>query len=438
MLGGFRRRVLSARYQLIRALGEGGQGEVYLAYDQKLHRQVAIKRVVDREGVGAITNLGLDGLKHPAIATTFNIERILGETWIVSEFVGGLALHQKQTFLLREFCRWLRQVCDALVAMHSAGWIHGDVSPANIVIDMNGDARLIDAALAARTGSPWCGRGTPAFTPTEVISADTAVDSFIDCYAVGGLIRWALGRESSNGLVDDAGVHHCLSQSVSQSVTGRSTLLDELERWSRVLQSPSQFTDSTLRKFLLALEALSEYELEGEVLQPFVSGEPHEFTGEVKRSMLRSWSDYAGSNRALVACVTLSLLLLLMQQISIPSIEKSRALLPAESVLIKIEAQPDTLFPKDFSFGRIRAALLRGLDGLSQRGHLHPRDTLVARVICAAQRCDVDIAHKQGRRVHCRTTAPLDNPAVGDWERRLYQRVITALSRQNVALVGVR
>lgn len=89
---------------------------------------------------------------------------------------------------------WLvRQVAQALEALHGAGWIHGDVKPANVIIGARGHVTLIDLSFAARVHTPlgMLFRGTPAYAAPELVAGNTAALPAMDLFALGRMLwQW--------------------------------------------------------------------------------------------------------------------------------------------------------------------------------------------------------------------------------------------------------
>lgn len=139
-------------------LGVGGMGEVYLAYDSQLRRQVAIKLLrteltenkvrfvrFEREAYAA------SSLNHPNIMTIYEIGEHNGKHFIATEHIEGESLRQHMTrsqMELREMLAIASQVADALSAAHEAGVIHRDIKPENVMVRRDGYVKVLDFGLA--------------------------------------------------------------------------------------------------------------------------------------------------------------------------------------------------------------------------------------------------------------------------------------------------
>jgi serine/threonine protein kinase/Tfp pilus assembly protein PilF len=143
-------------YQIISLLGVGGMGEVYLAQDTRLHRQVALKTIANsatnqqnlkrflREARAA------SALNHPNICTIYEINES-GETpFIAMEYVVGETLDEKikANIEIDESLDIALQVADAVVEAHAHNIVHRDIKPANIIVTPRGRVKVLDFGLA--------------------------------------------------------------------------------------------------------------------------------------------------------------------------------------------------------------------------------------------------------------------------------------------------
>ena len=146
------------RYEIRSKIGEGGMGEVYLAEDTQLHRNVALK-VLPAE-VGANQDrmrrfkqeaTAAAALNHPNIAHIYEIGESNGLHFIAMEHIDGETLREKihrERTELRKLLKYLQQVAEGLGKAHSAGIVHRDLKPDNIMITRDGHAKILDFGLA--------------------------------------------------------------------------------------------------------------------------------------------------------------------------------------------------------------------------------------------------------------------------------------------------
>jgi predicted Ser/Thr protein kinase len=151
--------VLPARYSRARPIGLGGMGEIYLAEDLELGRQVAIKvldeRFADDEQLRrrfrreALAAARLSG--NPHVVTIHDIGEWAGRPFIVMEYLpGGTVAERARSGRVSrtEAVQWLSQVAEALDAAHELGIVHRDVKPANLLFDARGNIVVGDFGIA--------------------------------------------------------------------------------------------------------------------------------------------------------------------------------------------------------------------------------------------------------------------------------------------------
>lgn len=145
-------------YRILSRLGAGGMGEIYLAEDTKLNRFVALKLLPQSLSANQNANGRLlreaqaaANLDHPHICQIHEIAETDGRSFIVMQFCEGENLAEKlkrQTLNLNETLDLAIQIADALVNAHSHHVIHRDIKPANIIVNKQGQAKILDFGLA--------------------------------------------------------------------------------------------------------------------------------------------------------------------------------------------------------------------------------------------------------------------------------------------------
>jgi eukaryotic-like serine/threonine-protein kinase len=199
---------VAGRFRVEARLGAGGMGEVYRAFDTKLQRTVAIKRMSWREGVTP-TDRALflrEGQKASAlnqgnIAAIYDVLEDRGDVLLVMEFVEGSTLRDVvgPPMPLERFFPIAAQCVDALIAAHDRGILHGDVKPENIMLGLQDQVKLLDFGVARRlpgadpfsatvtmntNSAPGAMAGTPAYMAPEALKGDTP-DARADIFALG-------------------------------------------------------------------------------------------------------------------------------------------------------------------------------------------------------------------------------------------------------------
>ncbi|MBI5500801.1 MAG: sigma 54-interacting transcriptional regulator [Deltaproteobacteria bacterium] len=198
---------LPPRYDFRRDLGAGGEGQVSLVADLlRAGEPVVIKRLarvgaVGPAGVPPARLLGqlrrefrlLAGLRHPSLAPVHDFG-LLGDgtAYFTRAFVPGEPLAVPETGRTgRQAARALVGICDALEPLHASGLLHGDIKPANVIVEPSGAYSLIDFSLTRPHGAPEdLPSGTVAFMPPELLQGD-AIDHRADLYALG-ILGYAL------------------------------------------------------------------------------------------------------------------------------------------------------------------------------------------------------------------------------------------------------
>jgi serine/threonine-protein kinase len=149
------------RYELLSRLGAGGMGEVWRARDQELHRDVAVKFLVERFAADA-NRMGrfaqearaASSLNHPNIVTIHEIGQTSGLPFIVMEVVEGHTLrelipaHEARPLPIRRLLEIGAQIADGLAKAHAAGIVHRDLKPENVMVTADGYVKVLDFGLA--------------------------------------------------------------------------------------------------------------------------------------------------------------------------------------------------------------------------------------------------------------------------------------------------
>jgi serine/threonine-protein kinase len=194
-------------YRLLRRLGEGGMGAVYLAYDGKHDRQVAIKVLNDNLAsnqayVDRFHREARSGtqLNHPNIVRTFHVgqDAATDKHYLVLEYVDGPSVHallaQSGHLTVGDAVHVALDVARALEHAHSRNIVHRDIKPDNILVTRSGVAKLADLGLAKRTDEPSHltqarqGFGTTAYMPYEQAVNAKYADARSDIYALGATL----------------------------------------------------------------------------------------------------------------------------------------------------------------------------------------------------------------------------------------------------------
>ncbi|MEI7732722.1 MAG: SUMF1/EgtB/PvdO family nonheme iron enzyme [Verrucomicrobiota bacterium] len=198
-------KVGAGRYSLIELLGQGGMGVVWLAQDERLQEQVALKFLLpfvqnDPEALDSLRRETARShkLAHPNIIRTHDFHEFPGETPFISmEYVSGKTLDALRWDKPDGFFTWeelkplVRQLCDALDYAHTEGVVHRDLKPANMMLDGKGRLKLSDFGIAAvlsesagRITSRAAKGGTEMYMSPQQVNGDAPAITD-DIYALG-------------------------------------------------------------------------------------------------------------------------------------------------------------------------------------------------------------------------------------------------------------
>ncbi len=195
------------RYRPLRELGRGGFGTVVLAWDTRLQRRVAIKRLpfpVDAAGVprrppGLTEARTAAMLSHPAVITALDFETDNDEAFLIMEYVDGISLDRvldeaNGPLTLDEAAAIAEPVAGALEHAHDNGVLHLDIKPENVLVTRDGRVKVTDfgiAALSSYAGHGEAGGGTPGYMPLEQLEG-REVSERTDEWAFAALVYEAL------------------------------------------------------------------------------------------------------------------------------------------------------------------------------------------------------------------------------------------------------
>ncbi len=192
-------------YELIRYLGKGGIGSVFVARQISLDREVALKVVkvsankqtVDEAYKEART---IAGFTHPNIVAAFDVGFKDGVIYLAMELIEGPDLKQifkEQGLLSEDDCLEVgAKICDALHYLHTQHCVHRDIKPGNILIDKDNQIKLIDLGLALNIASGEKGAkskkgvGTPNYISPEQAMGRLDIDIRSDIYSLGATLYY--------------------------------------------------------------------------------------------------------------------------------------------------------------------------------------------------------------------------------------------------------
>lgn len=279
---------LLGRFELIRVLGKGAQSTVWLAFDPRLEREVALK--VMRPGKGtdgqAVAQWlhearSVGRVTHPNIVPVYEADIYDDQPYLVFEYIAGNTLdqHIQQNGALpaSQAVALMMDVLDAVAVAHAAGVVHRDLKPSNIVIDSAGRARVMDFGIAARIRDAQsqephpAGGGTIGYISPEAANGE-APSPAMDIFSAGLVLaemlmgrkllmesdpyramyrvtheQLALPKVMPAGVDDQlrAIVLRALAMNGNERFVSAGLFQTELEVWVQSLQGASQGNDAT-------------------------------------------------------------------------------------------------------------------------------------------------------------------------------------------------
>ena len=259
------------RFIIEKELGRGKQGVVYLATDPDLHRRVAIKAVHLSGQLQRHENLDqlltearmVSRLQHNNIVTVFDLGISDHRPYLVLEYIDGASLRQKirSGLKLDEAIHIIRGILSGVSAAHAKNIAHGDIKPANILINHEGNAKVADFGLAHFSDAQQSGDsglyGTPQYMAPEYI--ETRQHKIVsDVFSIGLVCYEMLtGKPAVNG--DD--IYQILNQIANEAIPAPSTVnaaiderLDDI-----ILKSLSKNTDQRYADASAMLKAFTDY-----------------------------------------------------------------------------------------------------------------------------------------------------------------------------------
>jgi tetratricopeptide (TPR) repeat protein/tRNA A-37 threonylcarbamoyl transferase component Bud32 len=185
------------RFRLLRPHARGGLGEVFVALDRELHREVALKQILEQHADDPVSRQRFvveaevtGGLEHPGIVPVYGLGAYRnGRPYYAMRFIKGDSLKEaieqfhadislkndpgRRSFELRKLLRRFLDICDAIDYAHSRGVIHRDIKPANIILGRHGETLVVDWGVAKAVGRADPSVGEQTIGPSSSGSSET-------------------------------------------------------------------------------------------------------------------------------------------------------------------------------------------------------------------------------------------------------------------------
>ena len=287
------------QYEILSTLGKGGMGEVYLARDTKLDRQVALKFLPnaftqDRERLRRFEQeaRAASALNYPNILTIHEIGAVNDRRFIATEFVDGETLREKMIdgpLKIADALKIAEQIASALAQAHGLGIVHRDIKPENIMLRRDGIVKVLDFGLAKLTEKKEVGpeeatrqmvqtsagvvMGTVAYMSPEQ-ARGLATDARTDIWSLGAVLYEMLaGRAAFEGPTTSDLIVSVLEHEPPPLGTSAETPAELQRIVAKMLRKDREERYQLIRDVLLDLKSLREQA---------------EFEGKLKRSTAES------------------------------------------------------------------------------------------------------------------------------------------------------
>ncbi|MEM6365385.1 MAG: serine/threonine-protein kinase, partial [Planctomycetota bacterium] len=217
-------------YELIRELGRGGMGAVYLAKHRKLNRLVALKFIKtggrsDGDVLARFERemLAIGQVQHPNVVVAHDAGQIDETHFIAMEFVDGETLAKRQqtegTLSVNDACEFIRQAALGLHHAHQRGLVHRDIKPSNLMIDKHGVVKVLDLGLARLDPSSNQGLSDSINSPSELTQAGTAM---------GTVGYMSPEQVMDSGSIDARSDIYSLGVTLFRALSGRMPFAEEI------------------------------------------------------------------------------------------------------------------------------------------------------------------------------------------------------------------
>lgn len=305
------------RFELRRLLGQGAQSKVWLGFDPRLEREVAIKVMKPVQGQDASVLAqwlqearSVSRLTHPNIVPVFEADVQDQQPYLVFEYVAGKTLAQllsaQGAQTPAQAVALMIDVLGALVAAHAQGVVHRDLKPSNVMVDVRGHARVMDFGIAQRTsGASQTANhaglaGTPAYMAPET-ARGAPVSPVMDVYSAGLMLAELLWGRPLQPHVD---AYRAIYRAAFQPLVLPAALLSRLDDSLRAIVLRALAPEASQRYpgsdvFLAALQSWQTQQTAAST-EPEVTKGQNNSTLEFLLRRMRNKSDFPALSASVV------------------------------------------------------------------------------------------------------------------------------------------
>ncbi|MET9019724.1 protein kinase [Actinopolymorpha sp. NPDC004070] len=244
-------RLIAGRYRLLEQIGSGGMGVVWRGVDERLHRPVAVKRLLlpaylsgtqaEEAKLRAMRESRIAArIQHPHVIATYDVVEDDGHPCLVMEYLPSRSLsevlEERGSLPAGEVASIGRQAASALASAHAAGVVHRDIKPGNVLLGENGVVKIADFGIARAVGDVTVTAtglisGTPAYLAPEVAKGEDATFAS-DVFSLGSTLYAAVEGGPPFGRSENpiALLHQVASAQVAPPRRAPRPLADVLQR----------------------------------------------------------------------------------------------------------------------------------------------------------------------------------------------------------------